>query len=235
MPDISTGDKLTLLLHQQGLIPLGGPKGVVFLTFYPLIPWIGVMAAGYAFGWLYTLDAPARRRLLLRLGGGLVALFVLLRASNLYGDPSKWSAQKSAVFTALSFINVTKYPPSLLYLCMTLGPAILFLAAAERAARRGGLAAALVTFGRVPMLFYLLQWYVAHLMAFAAFSVARQPLEALYLDPTKPFSADVQAHAGFSLPLVYLFWIVGVLLIYPLCKRFAAVKKRRNDWWLGYL
>ena len=234
MPDIAIGDKVTLLLHQQGIFPVGGPNGVVFMTFYPLIPWIGVMAAGYAFGVLYTLDAPTRRRLLVRLGGGLTALFVVLRASNLYGDPSKWSVQSSGAFTVLSFLNVTKYPPSLLYLCMTLGPAILFLAAAERA-RRGGLAAALVTFGRVPMLFYLLQWYVAHLMAFAAFMIVGKSTEGLYLDPIKGFSAEVQAHAGFSLLVVYLFWAIGVLLIYPLCKRFAEVKKRRNDWWLGYL
>jgi uncharacterized membrane protein len=234
MPDLSIGNKLTLLLHQQGAFPVGGPKGSVFLSFYPLIPWIGVMAAGYAFGWFYTLDTPQRRRLLVRLGGGITALFVLLRATNLYGDPSKWAVQRSGAFTVMSFLNVTKYPPSLLYLCMTLGPAILFLAAAERE-RRGRIAAALVTLGRVPMLFYLLQWFVAHLLAFAAFSVAGQPMDALYLDPTRPFSAEVQAHAGFSLPVVYLFWITGVLLIYPLCKRYAEVKKRRNDWWLGYL
>jgi uncharacterized membrane protein len=234
MPDISIGDKIILLLHQQGIFPIGGPKGAVFMTFYPLIPWIGVMAAGYAFGRLYTLDAPARRRLLVQLGGGLTALFVVLRASNLYGDPSKWSVQPSGAFTVLSFLNVTKYPPSLLYLCMTLGPAILFLAVAERE-NRGWLGRSLVTFGRVPMLFYLLQWYVAHLLAFAAFLAVGKSTEGLYLDPIKGFSADVQAHAGFSLAVVYLFWMIGVLLIYPLCKRFAEVKKRRNDWWLGYL
>ena len=233
-PDISAMQKLWLVLHQQGIFAVGGAKGPIFLTFYPLVPWIGVMAAGYAFGRLYTLDAEVRRRMLLRLGGGLIALFLLLRASNVYGDASKWSVQSNAAFTVLSFLNVTKYPPSLLYLCMTLGPGILILAVSERA-RRGPLGNALVTFGRVPMLFYLLQWYVAHLMAFGLFLLAGMPTEAMFVNPLVPFSAEVQAHAGFSLPVVYACWIVGVLLIYPLCARFAAVKKRRNDWWLGYL
>ena len=234
MPDISIGAKLILVLHQQGLFPVGGAHGVPFLTFYPLVPWIGVMAAGYAFGQLYTMDASVRRRWLLRIGGGLVALFVLLRATNLYGDPSKWSVQTSGAFTVLSFLNVTKYPPSLLYLCMTLGPGILLLAFTERDGR-GRIGNALVTFGRVPMLFYLLQWYVAHLMAFALFTLAGQTNEGLYLDPTKPFSANVQAHSGFSLPVVYLMWAIGVALIYPLCKRYAAVKAGRREWYWGYL
>jgi uncharacterized membrane protein len=234
MPDLALRQKLTLVLHQPGNFSVGGANGTVFNTFYPLVPWIGVMAAGYAFGQLYTMDAPVRRRLLVRIGGALVALFVVLRASNLYGDASKWTVQSSSAFTVLSFLNVTKYPPSLLYLCMTLGPAILFLAVAE-GERRGRIGAALVTLGRVPMLFYLLQWYVAHLLALALFKAAGQPTDVLYLDLTKQVPANIIARSGFSLPVVYLFWIIGVLLIYPLCVRFAAVKKRRNDWWLGYL
>ncbi|MEO6525644.1 MAG: heparan-alpha-glucosaminide N-acetyltransferase domain-containing protein [Gemmatimonadaceae bacterium] len=234
MPDLALSQKLTLVLHQPGSLSVGGASGTVFMTFYPLVPWIGVMAGGYAFGQLYTMDAPLRRRQLVRLGGALVMLFVLLRASNLYGDASKWTVQSSGAFTVLSFVNVTKYPPSLLYLCMTLGPAILFLAVAERA-RRGRIGAALVTLGRVPMLFYLLQWFAAHLMALALFKVAGQPTDVLFIDLSKQVPADIIARSGFSLPVVYLFWIIGVLLIYPLCAWFAAVKRRRNDWWLGYL
>jgi uncharacterized membrane protein len=234
MPDLALSQKLILVLHQQGQLAVGGAEGPVLLTVYPLVPWIGVMAAGYAFGRLYTMDAPRRRRLLLALGGALVAVFILLRASNLYGDPSTWAVQSSAGFTVQSFLDVTKYPPSLLYLCMTLGPAILLLAFAERE-RRGHLGEALVTFGRVPLLFYLLQWYVAHLMALATFKLMGQPTGVLFGSPIRVIPASELAGIGFSLPVVYLFWIIGVLLIYPLCKRFAAVKKRRNDWWLGYL
>jgi uncharacterized membrane protein len=234
MPDLSLGDKLTLVLHQQGLLAVGGADGPVVLMVYPLIPWIGVMAAGYAFGQLYTMDASRRRRLLLGLGAATTALFVLLRASNVYGDPSKWAVQSSSGFTVLSFLNVTKYPPSLLYLCMTLGPAILFLALAERE-RRSWLGDSLVTFGRVPLLFYLLQWYVAHLMALGMFTLMGQPTGVLFGSPIRVIPAAELAGIGFSLPVVYAFWVIGVLLIYPLCARFAAVKKRRSDWWLGYL
>jgi uncharacterized membrane protein len=232
-PMCGAGEMLLHLLHQPGPIAFG-KGGPMVLAMYPLIPWIGVMALGYVFGRLYTLDASPRRRMLVRLGAGLIALFVVLRASNLYGDASKWSVQSRGVaFTALSFLNVTKYPPSLLYICMTIGPGILLLAFLEHE-RRGRIAGALVTFGRVPMLFYLLQWYFAHGAALVAFTVAGKPTEALHLlqDPPPP---AVLAHSGFSLPVVYAFWIVGVLALYPLCARFAAVKKRRNDWWLGYL
>jgi uncharacterized membrane protein len=233
-PDPGLATKLLLVFHQRGLFPLAGPDGPTLFTFYPLIPWIGVMAAGYAFGRLYTMDAPDRRRILTRLGGGLIVAFVVLRASNLYGDASKWAVQTSGAFTVLSFLNVTKYPPSLLYLCMTLGPAILLLAFLETP-RRGRLGAALVTLGRVPMLFYLLQWYVAHGLAIAAFAAAGKPIAAVFAGRDRPIPPELLPIAGFSLPVVYLFWIIGVLLIYPLCVRFAAVKKRRNDWWLGYL
>jgi uncharacterized membrane protein len=140
------GDMLLRVLHQPGPMTVG-TGGPVFLALYPLIPWIGVMAAGYVFGRLYTMDAVERRRLLVRLGGGIIALFVILRATNVYGDASKWAVQpRGGAFTMLSFLNLTKYPPSLLYLCMTLGPAILLLAFLERE-RRGRLGRALVEFG----------------------------------------------------------------------------------------
>jgi len=226
------GDMLLRVLHQAGPMTVG-VKGPMFLALYPLIPWIGVMAVGYVFGRLYTMDAPDRRRMLVRLGGAIIALFIVLRATNLYGDPSKWSVQpRGAAFTLLSFLNLTKYPPSLLYLCMTLGPAILLLAFLERE-RRGRMERALVDFGRVPLLFYVLQWVFAHGVAYAAFAAAGKPTEALYI--LHNISPAVRAQAGFSLPVVYAFWILGVLALYPICRWYAAVKARRRDWWLGYL
>ncbi|MEO8563039.1 MAG: hypothetical protein ABI601_13235 [bacterium] len=136
------------------------------------------MATGYAFGRLHMLDAAQRHRLLVRLGAAIIVLLIALRATNLYGDPSKWSVQRSGAFTALSFQNVTKYPPSLLYLCMTIGPGILLLAFLERE-RRGPIGKALVTFGRVPMLFYLLQWVFAHGAALAVYTAFGMPTDAL--------------------------------------------------------
>ena len=230
-PQCGAGELFAHVLHVQGLIQLW-PKGVVFFALYPLIPWIGVMALGYVFGRLYTMDAVARRRILLRLGLGITALFVALRATNLYGDPGKWSVQPRPGFTVLSFLNLTKYPPSLLYLCMTIGPAILLLAFMERE-QRSSIGRALVTYGRVPMLFYVLQWVWAHGLAFPAYALAGKPTSALYIFHDN--SPEVLARAGFSLAVVYVVWIVGVFALYPICKWYAEVKRRRSDWWLGYL
>src|SRR5690242_5299544 len=227
------GGKLWILLHQAfEPFPIARFPSPVLIVVYPLVPWIGVMAAGYAFGALYRMDAARRRRLLLTIGGAATALFVIIRAINVYGDPAPWSTQKNFVFTLLSFLNTTKYPPSLLFLLMTLGPAILALAFFESGARNR-VRDFLVTFGRVPLFFYVLQWYTAHLIAILlnlAFGKSVQRLLQTPIDWTGP-----APDAGFNLGVVYLCWIAGVLLLYPLCKWFAGVKQRRRDWWLSYM
>lgn len=228
------GAKIWMLLHQAfEPFPIVGFPSPVLIVIYPLVPWVGVMAAGYAFGRLYELDAQRRRRLLLIIGGGATALFVILRAINVYGDPAAWSTQKNALFTLLSFINTTKYPPSLLFLLMTLGPSILALAAFETGAGRGRVREFFVTFGRVPLFFYLLQWPVAHVVAILlnlAFGKSTERLFQTPIDWTGPVP-----NMGFNLVVVYVCWIGGVLLLYPLCKWFAGLKQRRQDWWLSYL
>jgi len=237
--------KVFILLH-QGFEPfpvLGWPSPVVFVI-YPLIPWIGVMALGYAFGKLYDLQYQRRRSLLLRIGGIVTLLFFVIRATNLYGDPSPWSRQPSVAFTILSFFNVTKYPPSLLFLLMTLGPALILLALFEGETSRPsalreqtGLMARLrsvfITFGRVPLFFYLLQWPTAHLMSIVAHLIANKPVAWMFSSPAGGTGAP--PGVGFNLAVVYLCWITGVILLYPLCKWFAGVKRRRRDWWLSYL
>ena len=227
------GQKVWMLLHQAfEAFPIVGFPSPVVIVVYPLVPWVGVMAAGYAFGRLYSLDAQRRRRLLLIIGGAATALFVVLRGVNVYGDPARWSAQKNAMFTVLSFLNTTKYPPSLLFLLMTLGPAILLLALFESRSGASRVREFFVTFGRVPLFFYLLQWYTAHLIAVLLNLAFGKPVERLFQTPidwTGPAPA-----AGFNLVVVYLCWIAGVLLLYPLCKWFAGVKQRRRDWWLSY-
>jgi uncharacterized membrane protein len=128
-PVPSAAARLWMILHQGNeFFPLFTWPGPVVMLIYPLVPWIGVMAAGYTFGRIYDLDSGRRRRLFVRSGLGLLAAFVVIRASNVYGDPAPWSVQPSAVFTMLSFVNTTKYPPSLLFLLMTLGPMMLALA-----------------------------------------------------------------------------------------------------------
>jgi uncharacterized membrane protein len=234
--------KLYFILHQpfEAFPVVGFPSPVVFVI-YPLIPWVGVMAAGYAFGALYQWDAQRRRRILLIMGSVATALFVILRASKLYGDPSPWSSQSSAVFTVLSFLNTAKYPPSLLFLLMTLGPAMFALAWFEsnsdssgRSQSLGGkIRNAFITFGRVPLFFYLLQWPTAHFIAVLVHLAAGKPIGWMF--GSQVGSSAPPPGSGFNLAVVYGCWIVGVILLYPLCKWFAGVKQRRRDWWLSYL
>ena len=232
VPNVSA--KLWILLHQafNGFPILGFPSPVVFVI-YPLIPWVGVMAVGYVFGALYQLDAQRRRRLLLIIGGATTLLFIVIRATNLYGDPSQWSQQKNLVFTVLSFINTTKYPPSLLFLLMTLGPAIIFLALVESENSQSRIRKFFVTFGRVPLFFYVLQWFTAHIISILLHFVFGKPTSWLWRSPVE-FFRPVPG-IGFNLGVVYLSWIAGVLLLYPLCRWFADVKQRRKNWWLSYL
>jgi uncharacterized membrane protein len=238
-PVPSLGAKLWMLAHQAfSIFPVLGFPGPIVIVVYPLIPWVGVMAAGYAFGSLYQIEAE-RRRWLLWMGVTATCLFILVRALNVYGDPAHWSKQKNAVFTLLSFINTTKYPPSLQFLLMTLGPALLFLwwfdSSAKSAEGLGTrLRTALVTFGRVPLFFYLLQWYTAHLIAVVVGFIAGQPVAWQWQSPIDKFT-NPPTGVGFSLWVVYVCWIAGVLMLYPLCKWFAGVKARRRDWWLSYL
>lgn len=226
--------KLWILLHQAfyGFPVFGFPSPIVFVL-YPLIPWIGVMAVGYVCGGLYQLDADRRKRLLLVIGGAATLLFIIIRAINLYGDPSPWSHQESTLLTALSFINTSKYPPSLLFLLMTLGPSLMVLAWFESSSVGGRLRDFLVTFGRVPLFFYLLQWYTAHLFSLLLHLATGKPVSWLFQSPME-FKPPPPG-TGFNLFVVYLSWIAGLLLLYPLCKWFAGVKRRRKDWWLSYL
>lgn len=215
------------ILHAGGSFSIAG-KIQVF-GFYPLIPWLGVMAAGYSFGAIYQWEPARRRAWLLRLGVALIVGFVLLRLSNLYGNPSPWTSQENSVFTLLSFLNCAKYPPSLLYLCMTLGPGMLFLAWFDRG-NPAWLKPALI-FGRVPMFYYLLHIPFIHGLAVLMNRVRFGGGNF----------ASVRVHdapppdAGVSLPWVYAVWIGVVLILYPLCRWFADLKARRRDLsWLSY-
>jgi uncharacterized membrane protein len=240
------GAKLWMIAYQPfEAFPVVGFPSPIVVVIYPLIPWIGVMAAGYAFGTLYHKDSASRRRLLLATGAGATFLFILLRGINAYGDPAKWLGQKNTLFTVLSFLNTTKYPPSLLFLLMTLGPAMLAHAFFESGLASRALSGSpsiltrlrivFVTFGRVPLFFYILQWYTAHLIAIVAGLLAGQPVAYQFASPIDKFAGPLPAGIGFRLWVVYVCWVLGVILLYPLCKWFASVKARRRDWWLSYL
>lgn len=229
---------LWMLLHQQGvLLPFGFPGPVLFVL-YPLIPWIGVMAAGYAFGSIYNRPPEGRRRWLLRWGAIVTGGFIVIRATNLYGNPSDWEAQKSVAMTIVAFLNLQKYPPSLLFLMMTIGPALLALAWWDRYNQasneaRNPIGRALITFGRVPLFFYLLQWVIAHSLGYLLSLFAGKPTDIYFRLPGP--GANPPANVGFNLAVVYAAWITGAVLLYPLCRWYAGVKARRSDWWLSYL
>jgi uncharacterized membrane protein len=218
---------LWLILHESGF--LEPVPGIKILALYPLVPWIGVMAAGYLSGPVLNFPEPQRRRWLLGAGLSLVGIFVALRALNVYGDPVPWQPSSSWSASFLSFLNCEKYPPSLLYLAMTLGPGLIGLALFEHA--RGRLAGWLITFGRVPFFYYIAHIYLIHLVAVAAAALAGGDLAWLFQDPigTKPEGY------GISLLLIYVLWLGFLTALYPLCRWFAALKQRRHDWWLSYL
>jgi uncharacterized membrane protein len=230
------GTKLWMILHQPGAVPVDGFPSPILFILYPLIPWIGVMAVGHVFGALYQKNPADRKRWLLSIGTIAVVLFFIIRGINVYGDPNEWSRQsRGLIYTALSFLNTTKYPPSLLFLLMTLGPAILALAwfEAGNAKPAASVRKFFVTFGRVPLFFYLLQWFTAHLISLGLHYAFGKPTAWLFQTPLDWFSNPPTM--GFNLGVVYLSWIAGVLLLYPLCKWFAGVRQRRKDWWLSYL
>ena len=225
---------LGYLVHQVGGFPFAGH---VFITPYPLVPWVAVMALGFCFGRVLELPAAQRQRVALRLGIGITIAFLLVRAFNRYGDGEPWSWGSSAVYTVLWFLNTTKYPPSLQFLLMTLGPALILLTYFDR--RSFSRANPLIVFGRVPLFYFVLHFMGAHIAAFAlavltygssAFTFMWQPVPSMGGVP-KSFPPDF----GWDLWVAYAAWITIVVALYPLCRWFASVKERRRDWWLSYL
>jgi uncharacterized membrane protein len=222
------------LLHQPGIVPVAGRQVLVTYTF---VPWIAVMAAGYCFGRVFLLEPEARRRIMLRLGLALTVAFVAIRSVNIYGDPVRWTHQKSALFTVLSFLNCTKYPASLDFLLMTLGPALLMLAWLDRRALTA--ANPLVVFGRVPMFYFILHFYMIHVLAALA-ALLRYGASAwrFIFNPLPSMGGPPElfpAGFGYALWIVYGVWILVVVLLYPACRWFAGIKTARRDWWLSYL
>jgi uncharacterized membrane protein len=236
--DFITSDAVTshwiwYALHEQNVLITGPDSGILFV--YPVLPWIGVMILGYVFGGLYVkgFDAARRKKLLLWMGGGAVGLFALLRLINIYGDPAPWGLQKNFLFSLMSFVNTTKYPPSLLFLLMTLGPSLLFLWATENIQNR--LTKPLVVLGRVPLFFYIIHLYFIHLLAIPAVMLAGRPWQDIILT-VQGFVTMRLADYGYGLGVVYVIWIIAVVSLYPVCKWYYNYKAHHRDrWWLSYL
>jgi uncharacterized membrane protein len=234
----------------------GKPRTISFGAGYPLIPWIGVMAAGYGFGSLFLLERPVRRRWFLIIGLSMTLAFVVLRVSRGYGDQNHWPTPNAAdeqawqqqiearnrpvperqmsdaAFTFCSFLNCSKYPPSLLYLLMTLGPAIAALALFDR--ELGPVGRFFVVYGRVPLFYYLLHLPLIHgllvLSDYVRYGFSPYLSQSCFVDPK-----DRPADYGYSLPVVYLIWIGVVLMLYPICRWYADFKRRHRSAWLSYL
>jgi len=213
-------------LHSRQFYDVG-PFAIYFN--YSLLPWAGVMFLGYGAAGLFELPPQQRDQRLLRIGVSLVIAFILLRALNVYGDPHPWAINPSRTAASImSFLAATKYPPSLLYLLMTLGPAAILCAFADR--WRGPIKDALVTLGRAPLAFYVTHFYLIHTGAILV-GIAQGFTAQQFLTPYRFFPKGY----GVSLWGVYLIWIALVLVLYPLCRWVAAVKARRQDWWLSYV
>jgi uncharacterized membrane protein len=226
------------ILHARGEIalPLGSQQFVLF----PLIPLAAVMAAGYACGQVYVLDRARRRKFMAGLGLGLTLAFVVLRATNLYGNPpaglggvsqGDWHPQPTLDKTLILFLDVEKYPPSLQFLLMTIGPSLLLLAALDRDGAPPG-SSALLIFGRVPMFFYILHLYLIHWLAVLVAVLTRQPVRWLFHGA---IFTDTPQGYGHGLAFVYVMWLTVVVILYFPCRWFAGLKQRRKDWWLSYL
>ncbi len=218
------------LLLGPGLLTL--PGGINVVVGYRLLPWLGVVAAGYGFGEVIRLEPARRRRVLWITGIAMTAGFVILRAWGGYGEPSPWTTQATPLLTALSFINCTKQPPSLLFVLMTLGPAIAALAVIDRVGIPGPVGRTFLTFGRVPLFYYLLQWYVIHGLAVLT-GLARGLPVAWEFSP----AALGTPPDGWSLsvPFIYVAWAVVLAILYLPCRWFAGVKARHPEGWLSYL
>jgi uncharacterized membrane protein len=225
-PALSEASPLWVLLHIPGTLKVGSTP--IASVVYPLVPWIGVMALGYAIGSFFVGPSPARSRRLLLLGTLLTLSFLLLRLTQLFGDPVGWDTHPNITATIIDFLNTTKYPPSLQFLLMTLGPALMLLGWFERITGRA--ARVLVKIGGVSFFYYVAHLYLIHAIAVSiglwqGFCVHDMTVLFLYYP----------ANFGVSLCGVYLVWAATVLTMYPACAWFAGIKARRRDWWLKYL
>lgn len=227
------GNVLWSVVHEQMIYKFSGNK--ILLIGYPIVPWFAVMALGYYFGSLYdkSFDNSKRKKLLNSIGIIAVATFVVLRLANLYGDPKQFKEFGSFSQNLISFLNPNKYPPSLLYLLMTLGATFLFLANSEKL--KGRIVNFFCTFGRVPFFYYILHIYIIHIIAMIMAQIAGWGWKKMILSTFIAFEPNMKGY-GYSLWIVYVIWISVILLLYPLCKRFDKYKQNHKEkWWLSYL
>lgn len=221
-----------LLLTSSGkFYTVGDDRSVAVL--YAILPWTAIMIAGFVFGRLYRpdYDKYKRKKILLISGIALSALYIMLRVINGYGDPAPWSEQKDVVYNILSFLNVTKYPVSLQYSCMTLGPAFIILALTEKIKNK--FTSAVMIFGRVPFFYYVVHFYLLRIICVALFFASGYGWNEVSDKGSFMFFRPLDF--GFSLAVVYLIWLAVIALLYQPCKWFSRYKKTYKQWWLSYV
>ncbi len=235
---IAQGDSLDsiiwYILHQFKFLPVGDGQMIAFA--YPVIPWVGLIVLGYCFGSFYTKDfnIKVRKKWLLALGLSSIALFFILRGINIYGDLVPWAIQDTSTKTIISFFNVTKYPPSLSYLLITIGPALLFLYGIEKVKNK--ITNFFLVYGRVPLFYYFLHILVIHVIAIIGLLISGDDWHKMILDSNAWKTGSLATGYGYSLFVVYMVWFGVIALLYFPCKKYMIYKaNNKGKWWLSYL
>lgn len=233
LPSTGTSGALWNIFFRTSFFPIPlGPDRVIY-DIYAILPWTGAMLLGYSVGHWFKkeVDPAKRKRNLITTGLALIGLFILLRATNLYGNPFPWQKQEDLLNNILAFINTSKYPPSLLYLCMTIGPACILLALLEKV--NSSWSRAVSVYGTVPFLYYVMHFYLLHILLAIVFFASGYGVDEI-VHPAVPFNFRPPTF-GFSLPIVYLIWISVVAVLYFPCRWFSRYKQTHTQWWLSYL
>jgi uncharacterized membrane protein len=221
------------LLHRPGIVPVSEHHSLFVL--YPFLSWTGLMLLGYCIGKLFTdFDEPRRKKILLSIGFGAIAIFIFLRSINVYGNPQHWSVQKTWLTTMYSFMNVLKYPPSLLYICITIGPMLVALALIKNTTSRLG--RIISVYGRVPLFYFMTHLFILHIVQIITYFLRGHTYtEGIKGVPGNPIKFEMTGD-GYSLFVVYLIWIAVIIIMYPLCKWYDRYKSlHKEKWWLSYL
>ncbi len=231
MTNMSNSGFVFSLLFKPGAFPMG--TGRIFIVGYPFIPWLGIMLCGFGCGHLFFRPGYWRKRLLLIMGLSALTLFILLRFINLYGDPAPWSVQKNATYTILSFLNVNKYPPSLLFTLVMLGIQFIILSIAEE--RKGVWMDRVSVYGKTPLFYFLVHFYLIHILMFLMLFCQGFHFQDLSFGPGQ-MGRPKGVPSGLGLGGIYLVWIGVVLVMYPLCRWYGRYKMTHKDnLWLKYL
>ena len=223
---------LWYFLHQQSMIKISEHTSLVFG--YPIIPWVGLMALGYVMGSLYTeYQSKERTSLLMKFGIYSVLAFIILRLTNFYGEPNHFAIQEKISFSVMALFNTTKYPPSLLYLLMTVGPSLILLSIIEK--YKNKITDFFIVFGKVPLFYYFSHVFLIHITAIIFLIIENKDYNImLNMTPFLPNQYQLMEY-GYPLWVVYLVWVIVILILYPICNKYMKYKSNSKKWWLSYL